>query len=186
MDTAKNILLIDCSFMSFLAEEFRRHFGKILGRELGDADLQAFLTLTAIDCGYTSGSEVEVILAHRKGDELRGFDFSDLDELNGKAFKNQVGEFGLTSVSAEGFTTLDDFYCDCLRSLLDADGSREIGVVCDYERYGETVCEILEERNGKTVTLFHVNPLDTVLPYHTTSIGFAMMKSLGIRGDELR
>ena len=183
----KNVILIDAFFLDALTQEFTRHFEGAIGRKLGKLDLCHWLDCLLLDAGVQEGENENVVaFIHGPKDEglLYATPSNFRDELNGKAFKDNLGEFVLSSHPVEHVPTMADMMNDSLKAIMESEELQNVLVVGDFQTYGVELCKTASEDSKSAVTLFSMFPLPTG-KYKTQILGFSVMSGLGIRADEL-
>ncbi len=109
---SENIIIADADYIDKVAFELSVNFERMIGRRIPKADLARWLDCIALDGGLREGeNEVQVVLIHDKGDKaFENFAPSDYaGELNGKAFKDHLGEFIITTLEVEDIVTRTQF-----------------------------------------------------------------------------
>ena len=132
----------------------------------------------------------QVVLVHgagRKG--MENFTPGNYaDELHGKAFKGNLGEFVFTCINPEGFTTTDDLLADTLQLVLQADGVKRIMVV-PSEQGLDGVRRVLRQTTDgdapKCITVFAMQPIAGGR-FSQEILGYSLMAALGVKSSELK
>ena len=110
------------------------------------------------------------------------------DELHGKAFKGNLGEFVFTCINPEGFTTTDDLLADTLQLVLQADGVKRIMVV-PSEQGLDGVRRVLRQTTDgdapKCITVFAMQPIAGGR-FSQEILGYSLMAALGVKSSELK
>ena len=83
----------------------------MLGRRIPQADIARWIDCVALDGGIREGEhETQVVLIHQKGKlGLENFVPSAYKELDGKAFKDHLGEFAINAYPIEQIAGRADF-----------------------------------------------------------------------------
>ncbi len=184
---AANVILVDADYLDRVAFDLIVNFERMIGRRIPQADLCHWLDCIALDGGIKPGDNaVQAVFLHSKKEKtLRNFTPSDyVGELNGKAFKDRLGEFSLLSFPVEDIVSTEDFYVQSLEEALNAEGVKNIMLVADLEAYGNRVKQTAAEAEGKDITLFTMQPTSG-RGFSQEILGYSLMSALGIRGDEL-
>lgn len=185
---SENIILVDADYLDRVAFDLIVNFERMIDRRIPAGDLCHWLDCVALDGGLQPGeNEVQVIFLHAgEKERLQHFRPAGFDEeLDGKAFKDNLGEFALLSFPVEPIVSAADFFVQSLESLLESKTVRRVMVVADMEEYGERVKQAVGKAEaGKDVTLFAMQPL-TGRGFRQEILGYSLMSALGIRGDEL-
>ena len=183
---SKNIILVDAKYIDNVASDFGTNFERMLNRSISNADLALWLDCIALDGGIEPGeNEIQVIFIHNGQDMLKFSPSNFADEIDGKAFKDNLGEFTLEAYkTANDVTTIGEQFAETLRVLIDAESVENVLIVPNMEMYGESVKHILE-KNKKQVTLFSIQP-QLGAGFSLQQLGFSVMHALGIRSEEFQ
>lgn len=180
--------MIDACFLEMLTTDFKKNFERIIGRELNIIDLSELLTYIALDGGITPGeNDIDVLFIYSS--EHPSFSNcipARLDtELNNVAFKNSIGEFTCRTFPNERIVSTDDMFVDSLQIIAEAKEVKRLLVVGYNEEYGDKIEEVLDKTEGKIITQFRMDEPKEKKKYATEIIAYAVMKALGIKGEEL-
>lgn len=187
---APNVLLADAACLNRVGNDMARHFAPIVKRELPEADLPVLLECLALDAGVTAGdNEIQVIFIYDS--RTPAFDFCRPSrfetELHNVAFKSRLGEFSLYSFQPSDMASGETLFMETLQLLGESKEAVNVAVIADEPAYGDKVVrEVAEWKKKNRITVFGMNP--PALPsdkYRYELMGFAVLQSLGIRGDEL-
>lgn len=186
--SAETAILIDACFLEMLTTDFKKNFERIIGRELNIIDLSELLTYIALDGGITPGeNDIDVLFIYSS--EHPSFSNcipARLDtELNNVAFKNSIGEFTCRTFPNERIVSTDDMFVDSLQIIAEAKEVKRLLVVGYNEEYGDKIEEVLDKTEGKIITQFRMDEPKEKKKYATEIIAYAVMKALGIKGEEL-
>lgn len=182
------VFLIDANFLNLVIKDTQRYFEPLLNRQLKDIDLADLITYLALDAEMEEGDfSSEVIIAYDdKSSVLASCVPGNLrEELDGKAFKNNFGEFAFATVQTENLVPLDDFYIDLLSLVADHAEVKKLVVISYNEEYGDRVTEVLKGAKSKEVIQFRMDEPEGDLPFRWEILAFSVMQALGIRGEEL-
>lgn len=185
---SQNVMLIDASFLNFVVMDLKKYFERLLKRSLQEIDLTELSSYLALDAGIAEGeNEIQMLMVYDKESTvLQHCHPSDLKgELDGVAFKNQVGEFVFAGVPCEEMVSRADLYVDLLGIVADCSDVKRLIVVSFNEEYGQEVTAALSKVEGKEIIQFRMNEPEEMLAYRWEMLAFPVMQSLGIRGDEL-
>lgn len=181
------VVLVDADHLDTVASDLNTNFERIIGRAIPKADLCHWLDCVALDGGLRPGNnQVQAVFIH--SDRKRALEhflparFDD--ELNGKAFADNLGEFTLLSFPVEQIVTGEEFFIQSLATLADAKEVERLIVVGDMAAYGNRVAEICEKTDGKEITLLAMAPVDGE-GFRQEVLGYSLMSAMGIKGDEL-
>ena len=185
-----NVILADADYLDKVAFDLTVNFERMIDRRISAADTARWLDCIALDGGIRPGdNSIQAVFLHSPDKkEMRYFRPGKFDaELDGKAFKDNLGEFTICSFSAEGMASTSDFFVESLRHLLDRDDVNRIMVVGDMEKSGTNICHVLSEAadRRKDVTLFAMEPV-TGRGFYQEILGYSLMSALGIKGDEIK
>lgn len=184
----QSVILTDAEFLDRVAFDLIVNFERMLGRRIPQGDLCKWLDCVALDGGLRPGdNEVQALFIHGRADSaLRNFAPSSFSaDLDGKAFRDKLGEFTLQSFPVEEVVAKDEFFLQCLETLADAKEVERLMVVGDLDAYGPRVKSVCAAAKGKDITLFSMQPLSG-RGFSQEILGYSLMAALGISGDELR
>ena len=187
MTWSENVILADATFLDKLTFEVTVYFERILERRVPKADLATWLDCAALDGGLMAGdNKTQAIFLHDAGvSDLKNFTPSSFhDEIDGKAFTDNLGEFMLSAATSEGIADMGDFYVQSLELLALASDVKRIILVPDMMAYGPKVLAALPKAEGKDITILVGNP-QSARGFKEEKIAYSLMAALGIRGDEL-
>ena len=186
---AEKVILIDASYINKVTGDLNQHFGQMIGRELPKADLPIFLECVAMDAAIQPGENVlQVLLVYDKEHaKMDAFNPSDLKkELNGVAFKSQLGEFQLNTFEPSDMADREAFFLEAVKLVADAKEVKHLVIVPSETEYGDKIPEILEKVDGKeSIHVLGMNPLAPSKAFSWEMMGYAVLQALGIRSDEI-
>lgn len=128
-----------------------------------------------------------MVLIHEKDSE--GFDNfvpASFGQLDGKAFKDQLGEFVFSSVAVEHLTTKDNLLLDVVQAVVESKEVRRLMVVPNAEDgdcYDRLRQLLRRAGDDKRVTLFAMQPMPGG-NFHQEILGYSLMQALGIKAAE--
>ena len=183
---SENIILIDAEYVDNVAFNLTVNFERMLGRRIPKADLANWLDYIALDGGLEpmDGQSIQVVFIHdSKNTGLDNFSPSDYKkEINGMAFKDNIGEFAMEAYPVEqGLTNKEDFFRDILDIAINSEKVKNIMVIPDSETYGKSVCDMIK-KSKKTSTVFSMEPL--MGGGNQQILGYSLTCALGVRSDE--
>lgn len=181
------VVLVDADYADAVAFDLIVNFERILGRRVPQADLSHWLDCIALDGGLRPGDNaVQAVFLHSAENEsLKNFvPGRYADELDGKAFKDNLGEFTLHAFPVEEVVSKADFYIESLSVLLASPEVKQLMVVADMGAYGEAVKRACASARDKDITLFAMEPL-AGRGFSQELLGYSLMSALGIKGEEL-
>lgn len=182
------VMLIDAAFLDFVVTDVKKYFTSVLKRELQEVDLSQLITYLALDAAVAEGeNDIQVLLAYdAHSTRFANCHPSDLKtELNGVAFKNELGEFSFASVSSEEMVSREELYLDLLSIVTDAADVKKLILISSNEEYGDRVTEALQEVKDKEIIQFRMNEPEGFVDYRWELLAYPVMQALGIRGEEL-
>ncbi len=191
-DTVKwceNVILADADYIDKVAFDLIVNFERMIGRRIPPADMARWIDCIALDGGIREGqNDTQVILIHdRKNGRLENFKPSVYaDELDGKAFKDNLGEFSISAVSAEDMAGKDDFFTEVVEIVCNHKDVKRIMIVPDAERMYDDVRHALRHADDeKRITVFAMQPMQGG-NFRQEILGYSLMSALGIRADEIK
>lgn len=186
---SENVILIDAEYADNVAFDLSVNFERMLERRIPKADLAHWLDCIALDGGIEPGAnDLLVVFIHeKKNKSLDNFSPSNFElELNGKAFKDNLGEFTIESYPvAEDVTNKEEFFLESLKVIADNEKVKRIMLVPDIETYGSKVKDAIRSNKDKDITLFAMEPQQG-RGFNQQILGYSLMSALGIRGEEIR
>ena len=182
---SKNVILVDADYVDKVAFDLIVNFERMIGRRIPQADMAKWLECVALDGGLREGSnETQVVLLHSKN-KMENFLPSVFDELDGKAFNGQLGEFLISCVPVEELTTMDDLFIDSMQIIANAAEVSRLVVVPDAEHIYNKVREGLKDTDpDKHITILSMQPMQGG-QFRQEILGYSLMAALGIRSAEL-
>lgn len=170
-------LLIDTQYVEHVVADMHHYFGPKLGRELPKADLALWLDYLVLDAGLMPGdNQVTAVWVHPKGVQgLEYFTPSNFEtELNGQAFKDNLGEFVMQSVAVESIVSAEQMIADCIEAVRSENKEEDIVVVAQAVPKG-----VNNVQWATMPTEQNPQPADAII------MGFSLMGALGIAGNEI-
>lgn len=187
---AENIIIADADYIDKVAFELTVNFERIIGRRIPKADLARWIDCVALDGGLRNGAhETNVILIHDK--KAEAFDnFTPLqycDELIGKAFKDNLGEFVINAVEVADLVDKDRLFIETVGLVCSQKAVKRVMIVSDTENSGlyESLRHTLQYvDDDKRVTVFAMQPMPGG-NFRQEILGYSLMNALGISADEI-
>ena len=145
----------------------------------------------ALDGGLREGDhDTQVVLIHdKKQAALDNFvPASYDDELNGKAFKDHLGEFTVSSFPVEDITTATDFFLDTVAMVCAQKEVKRVMIIPDAENqalYADLRHTLQRVDDEKRITVFAMQPMEGG-NFRQEILGYSLMNALGIRAEELK
>lgn len=187
---SENVILVDADYVDSVAFDLTVNFERMIGRRIPKADMARWIDCVALDGGIREGShETQVVLIHgKRRTQMENFAPGDYaGELDGKAFRDTLGEFQLSALPVEDdVTTAADLFIESLEVISNSKEVKRIMVIPDaekiYDRVRETLRQVDDEE--KRVTVFAMQPM-TGGNFRQEILGYSLMQALGIRADEI-
>lgn len=190
-DLSENVILADGDYVDKVAFDLTVNFERMIGRRIPKADTARWIDCVALDGGLREGdNKTQVIIIH---DKSRGAMENFVpgvyaDELDGKAFSDNLGEFLISSLPIENdVTTAEDMFIEALEVICNNKNVKRIMVIPDAEKiYGkvhETLRLYLDDEN-KRATVFAMQPMQGG-NFRQEILGYSLMQALGIKSSEL-
>ena len=184
----ENVILVDADFLDHVTFDLIVNFERMIDRRIDAGDLCHWLDCIALDGGLRPGdNKIQVIFLHSKDKEvLRHMKPSHLkNELNGMAFKDNLGEFGMLSYPVEELVSAEDFYVQSFQALVEEKAIKRVLAVGDMAAYGERLKRICMEAEDTDITLFTMEPT-TGRGFAQEILGYSLMSALRISSEEIK
>lgn len=193
---AENVILMDAAYIDKVTGNLITHFSRIIDRTLPNADLSLFLEAISLDAGIRPEEDKEVanrtiqviIVYDGKSKKLTNIIPQDVEKsLNNVAFKSKLGEFTLNAFTPQNMVSKGEFFIETLKLLVDAKEVKHLMLVADEQGYIEDVYRLLKDNKQKEqVTVFGMNPPKQEQNVDWEMLGFAVLRALGIKSNELQ
>jgi len=188
---SENVMLVDADYVDKVAFNLIVNFERMLGRRIPKADLAKWVDCVALDGGLKEGvHETLVVLAHQKDKpQLENFAPGDYAaELDGKAFKDHLGEFIISAIPIEAIADSEDYLTEALRLVTVQKEVKRVMVIPNAEDpyiYNK-VREVLNrvDDDEKRITVFAMEPKPGG-NFRQEILGYSLMAALGISADEI-
>lgn len=186
---SENVILVDGDFIDKVAFDLIVNFERIIGRRIPQADIARWIDCIAMDGGLRPGShQTQVVLVHNKQNaQMENFTPGNYDkDLNGKAFKDNLGEFTISSFPVEKIVKKEDFLADILQTVTDREEVKRVMVVTNEECY-QLMAQVLHyvDDDSKRITLFAMQPMPGG-NFRQEILGYSLMSALGIKSEEIK
>ena len=171
----ENVILVDADYVDKVVFDLIVNFERMIGRRIPQADMAKWIECIALDGGMrpVDSSEklpsshsspltsIQVILLHhhQQMDNFMPNKFADLD---GKAFKSELGEFLISCVPVEELVTMEELFIESL--------------VRETIRKGDP---------DKHITVFAMQPMEGG-QFRQEILGYSLMAALGIHANEIK
>ena len=188
---SENVVIVDADYVDRVAFDLIVNFERMIGRRIPKADLAKWIDCVALDGGLREGEhETQVVLIHdKKQAALDNFvPASYDDELNGKAFKDHLGEFTVSSFPVEDITTATDFFLDTVAMVCAQKEVKRVMIIPDAENralYADLRHTLQRVDDEKRITVFAMQPMEGG-NFRQEILGYSLMNALGIRAEELK
>lgn len=186
---SENVIIADADYIDKVAFDLIVNFERMIGRRIPKADMARWIDCIALDGGIREGEHcTQVILVHEsQKKELENFAPSDYaTELNGKAFKDNLGEFTICAVTAEDMGTSSELFIESLNIVCNHKDVKRVMVVPNAELIYNNVKEALRYADDeKRITVFAMQPMAGG-NFRQEILGYSLMNALGIRADEIQ
>ena len=183
----ENAILVDADFVDKVAFDLIVNFERMIGRRIPQADMGHWVDCVALDGGLREGEhETLVIMMHDMGRKrLENFVPADYEqELNGKAFKDKLGEFTFSALTVEELTTKEDFFVETLQLLCAQKEVKRLMVIPSDNLYNKVREALRRVDDDKRITVFSMEPREGG-NFRQEILGYSLMAALGIRADEI-
>ena len=188
---SENVILADADYVDKVAFNLIVNFERMLGRRIPKADLAKWVDCVALDGGLRAGGhETLVVLAHQKSKaQLDNFAPGNYAaELDGKAFKDHLGEFIISAVAIEPIADSEDYLTEALRLVTAQKEVKRVMVIPNaedpyiYNKVREALNRVDDDE--KRITVFAMEPKPGG-NFRQEILGYSLMAALGITSDEI-
>lgn len=187
---SENVILVDADYVDKVAFDLIVNFERMIGRRIPKADMARWIDCVALDGGLREGDhETQVVLIHDKHkaqmDNFNPGAFAAA--LDGKAFRDSLGEFTISAVPVEtDMTTGGDLFAESLEVICSSKDVRRIMAVPDEGKAYDRMRDVLRRADDeKRVTVFAMQPMPGG-NFRQEILGYSLMQALGIRADEIK
>ena len=187
---SENVIIVDGDYVDSVAFNLIVNFERIIGRHIPEADLAHWLDCIALDGGL-KGQETEtsVIFIHDNDKkEMKNFNPSRYKEdLNEKAFHDNLGEFTMSSFPVEKVVSKDDFIIDIVKTAANHKDVKRVMIVadCDDGTMVDYLRHALKDADDeKRITVFAMQPIAGG-NFRQEILGYSLMSALGIKSEEI-
>lgn len=188
---SENIIIADADYVDSVTFDLIVNFERMIGRRIPVADLARWIDCVALDGGIREGEhQTQVVLIHRKDRTgMENFMPSDYEsDLNGKAFKDHLGEFMLSSLPIEEIVDETDFLMEIVQAACEQPNVKRVMIVPNFERDGlyDRMRHVLQQvDDDKRITVFAMQPLSGG-NFRQEILGYSLMNALGIKSEEIK
>ncbi|MDY3105178.1 MAG: DUF6621 family protein [Prevotella sp.] len=188
---SENIIIADADYVDSVTFDLIVNFERMIGRRIPAADLPRWIDCVALDGGIREGEhQTQVVLIHRKDRKgMENFMPSDYEsDLNGKAFKDHLGEFMLSSLPIEEIVDETDFLMEIVQAACEQPNVKRVMIVPNFEKDGlyDRMRHVLQQvDDDKRITVFAMQPLSGG-NFRQEILGYSLMNALGIKSEEIK
>ncbi|MGF0097238.1 DUF6621 family protein [Prevotella sp. SGI.027] len=188
---SENIIIADADYVDSVTFDLIVNFERMIGRRIPAADLARWIDCVALDGGIREGEhQTQVVLIHRKARKgMENFMPSDYEsDLNGKAFKDHLGEFMLSSLLIEEIVDETDFLMEIVQAACEQPNVKRVMIVPNFEKDGlyDRMRHVLQQvDDDKRITVFAMQPLSGG-NFRQEILGYSLMNALGIKSEEIK
>ena len=189
---SKHVILVDADYVDKVAFDLIVNFERMLERRIPQADMARWLECVALDGGVRPQpsdikpqTSIQVVLLHQQ-QQMENFQPGRFEDLDGKAFQSELGEFLISCVPVEELTNMEHLFTDSLQVIANAGEVQRLMVVGNAEQYyNNKVREALRHANpDQHITVFSMQPM-TSGNFRQEILGYSMMAALGIKSAEI-
>lgn len=196
-DWCENVIVVDADYVDSVAFNLIVNFERMIQRRIPEADMAHWLDCIALDGGVREkndaqqqGSETQVVFIHGKDTvSMKNFKPGNFnDDLNQKAFKDNLGEFMMNCYPVESATTKTDFILDVVKTAANHKDVKRLMIVadCDDGTMPDYLRQALRDADDdKRITVFAMQPVAGG-NYRQEILGYSLMSALGISSNELK
>lgn len=193
----ENVIVVDADYVDSVAFNLIVNFERMIQRRIPQADMAHWLDCIALDGGVRQkndaqqqGSETQVVFIHGKDTaSMKNFKPGNFnDDLNQKAFKDNLGEFMMNCYPVESATTKTDFILDVVKTAANHKDVKRLMIVadCDDGTMPDYLRQALRDADDdKRITVFAMQPV-TGGNFRQEILGYSLMSALGISSNELK
>lgn len=182
-----NVIIIDADFADRVAFDLIVNFERMLGRRIPNADMARWIDCLALDGGVREGTQqTQVALIHSRGKKrMDYFTPGGLeDELDGKAFADNLGEFAINAYSEQDIVERGQLLTDMVRLCAAAKEVKRLIIVPDETGYDDVRHALRQADPDKHVTVLAMQPMPGG-NFRQEILGYSLMSALGIKAEEL-
>lgn len=184
---SENIILADAEYIDKVAFDLIVNFERMLDRRVPQADMAKWIDCVALDGGVREGdhSTLVVLIHEKEHNALSNFLPSHYaDELNGKAFRDHLGEFTISALPVEALTSKKAFFLETLRLVCSQPAVKRVMVVVADESFDDVKHVLRQADDEKRITLFSMQPHEGG-NFRQEILGYSLMAALGISSSEI-
>ena len=188
---SENVIIVDADYIDHVAFNLIVNFERMIGRPIPQADFAKWIDCVALDGGLREGEhETQVVMIHAKERQrLDNFVPGNYEEeLNGKAFKDHLGEFIINAYAEEDIVGSGQQLADTVEAVCAQKDVRRVMVIPNaedatiYNKVREALRRVDDDE--KRITVFAMQPMPGG-NFRQEILGYSLMAALGIRGEEV-
>ena len=185
--TCENIIIVDADFVDKVAFDLIVNFERMIGRPIPNADLARWIDCLALDGGVREGNgQTQVALIHdKRSKQMENFSPGLFTDIDGKAFKDHLGEFAINTYTNEDIVGKEDLFIDMLRLCCAAKDVKRVMAIPDdsyYDAIRHTMSRL--DDDNKRVTVFAMQPMPGG-NFRQEILGYSLMSAMGIKAEEI-
>ena len=194
---SENVIIADGDYIDRVAFNLIVNFERMLGRRVPPADLARWIDCVALDGGLRpvdadsedKPQQTLMVFIHKKeAAEFENFSPQNYaDEINGKAFKDNLGEFVMSAVPVEPQVDARDFFLDIVGTVCSQQSVKRVMIIPNAEEgtlYDDLRATLHRVDDEKRITVFTMEPRQGG-NFRQEILGYSLMAALGISGKEL-
>lgn len=184
---SETVVLVDADYLDRVAFDLTVNFERMLNRRIPVGDLCRWLDCAVLDGGLRPGDNaIQAVFLHSRSKEamdcLQPGSFKN--DLDGKAFRDNLGEFALHAFPVEDVVTPEAFFRQSMETIADAKEVKRLIVAGDMDACGNDIRRIAADTDGKEIVLLTMQPV-TGRGFAQELLGYSLMSALGIKAEEL-
>ena len=187
-----NVILVDADYVDKVVFNLIVNFERMLERQISKADMARWLECVALDGGLRPDdvASTQVVLIHTgQKEQMDNFVPGHFrNELDGKAFTGQLGEFAINAYPIEEIADGDSFFVEALKLMTARKEVRRVMVIPNaedafiYNKVRESLRQVDDDE--KRITLFAMQPMPGG-NFRQEILGYSLLAALGISADEI-
>ena len=185
------MIIVDADYIDHVAFNLIVNFERMIGRPIPQADFAKWIDCVALDGGLREGAhETQVVMIHAK-EKQRLVNFvpgNYEEELNGKAFRDHLGEFIISAYQEEDIISSGQQLADTVEAVCAQKDVRRVMVIPNaedtyvYYKVREALRRVDDDE--KRITVFAMQPMPGG-NFRQEILGYSLMAALGIKGEEV-
>lgn len=187
---SENVIIADADYIDAVAFNLIVNFERMIGRRIPKADMARWIDCIALDGGLREGQHnTQVVLLHSENrKQMENFtpgNFSD--ELDGKAFSDNLGEFVISSLPAVTPTGGGNLFTEAVGVVCTAPEVKRVMIIPNAEKIYDDIRMTLNriDDDENRITVFAMQPMPGG-NFRQEILGYSLMSALGIRADEIK